>query len=162
MKWSDVISDPNLANQPYKVELNEYGQILMTPHSIHHSLLQEAITDELKAHSSEGHTPPEFAIQTSKGTKSADVVWCSSERLREIRSSGELEARVAPEICIEVISVSITKKQMLEKGQLYFEAGAKELWLCDESGIMQFFTKNGEVDHSIIIPRFPKQVVVRD
>ena len=21
MKWSDVISDPNLANQPYKVEL---------------------------------------------------------------------------------------------------------------------------------------------
>lgn len=160
MKWSDVISDPNLTNQPYKVELNEYGQILMTPHSIHHSLLQEAITDELKKHSSGGHTPPEFAIHTTKGTKSADVVWCSNERLRDIRASGEHEALIAPEICIEVLSASNTKMQMLEKGRLYFEVGAYEFWLCDKSGKVQFFTANGEIERSSLIPGFPKQVNV--
>jgi hypothetical protein len=32
MQWAEVVEDPNLKDLPYKIELNEYGQIIMTPH----------------------------------------------------------------------------------------------------------------------------------
>lgn len=31
MNWQEVCADPHLLDLPYKIELNERGQILMTP-----------------------------------------------------------------------------------------------------------------------------------
>ncbi|CAN5464277.1 hypothetical protein BH10CHL1_BH10CHL1_31570 [soil metagenome] len=31
MNWQQVVNDPNLQNLPYKIELNQWGQIVMTP-----------------------------------------------------------------------------------------------------------------------------------
>ena len=36
----------------------------------------------------------------------------------------------APEICIEVLSLSNSPAEMNEKRDLYFEAGAHEVWIC--------------------------------
>ncbi|RME59856.1 Uma2 family endonuclease, partial [Candidatus Parcubacteria bacterium] len=33
MKWSEVLADPTLQDLPYKIELNEWEQIVMTPAS---------------------------------------------------------------------------------------------------------------------------------
>ena len=158
MQWSDIISDPHLRNIPYKIELNEYGQIVMTPHSFEHSALQEVIADELKRWRPEGRTPPEFAIHTPKGTKSADVVWCSKKRFAKIRSLGGTEAMIAPEICIEVLPPSNSQAEMTIKKQLYFEMGAEEVWICDEKGCMTFYTLEGEQDASLMFTAFPKKL----
>ena len=60
------------------------------------------------------------------------------ERLKPIRR--EAVYPVAPEICIEVLSRSNSREEMLGKMKLYFAAGASEVWLCGEEGDMEFFT----------------------
>ncbi len=43
MQWQDVLSDKTLQDLPYKIELNKYGKIEMSPASFIHSLLQGEI-----------------------------------------------------------------------------------------------------------------------
>ena len=44
---------------------------------------------------------------------------------------------------------------MDEKRALYLAAGAKEFWLCDESGRMTFFSDKGQIKRSKLCPKFP-------
>ena len=64
----------------------------------------------------------------------------------------------APEICVEVISPSNTASEIEEKKQLYFEAGAKEVWLCDDDGTMRFFLPGSLVPASLLCPDFPVRI----
>jgi Uma2 family endonuclease len=66
----------------------------------------------------------------------------------------------APEICVEVLSPSNTRVEIREKTALYFDAGAKEVWLCSDSGAMTFL-RAGETQPmpaSQICPDFPRQI----
>jgi hypothetical protein len=47
---------------------------------------------------------------------------------------------------------------MLEKRALYFESGAKEVWLCDENGAMSFFNPEKQVAQSELVPNFPLKI----
>jgi len=47
---------------------------------------------------------------------------------------------------------------MREKRKLYFEQGAKELWICTEQGDMKFFNTGGKIDPSFLVPDFPKHI----
>ncbi|MCI5150128.1 MAG: Uma2 family endonuclease, partial [Candidatus Electrothrix sp. MAN1_4] len=40
MDWASVIANPYLQNLPFKIELNKWGKILMSPASNHHGILQ--------------------------------------------------------------------------------------------------------------------------
>jgi hypothetical protein len=40
MQWSEVITDKSLKVLPYKIELDRYGNILMSPASNRHGRLQ--------------------------------------------------------------------------------------------------------------------------
>ncbi len=65
---------------------------------------------------------------------------------------------VAPEICVEVVSASNTAEEMAHKRKLYFEAGAAEVWFCDEQGAVQFFSVKGTLKRSRLCPKFPVRV----
>jgi len=158
MQWADVVNDPSLKNLPYKIELNQYGQIVMTPHWPIHSEIQSVLQDALNSRLTGGRAVQEYAIQTTAGVRVADVVWRSEERWSKIRAAGAVPAPVAPEICVEVQSRSNTEAEMAEKRALYFEAGALEVWLCDESGRLRFFNPVGETDQSKLVPTFPARV----
>jgi Uma2 family endonuclease len=67
-------------------------------------------------------------------------------------------APIAPEICVEVRSPSNTDAEMDAKRALYFEAGAEEVWICDEDGAMRFYDADGEMDASHRAPAFPAHV----
>ena len=41
MKWQEVCEDPNLQNSPYKIELNEHGKIILSPHKVLHLFFKE-------------------------------------------------------------------------------------------------------------------------
>jgi len=51
---------------------------------------------------------------------------------------------------------------MQEKKMLYFEAGAKEAWICDEDGSIEFYlrdTPEEKVSSSVLCPEFPSPEV---
>ena len=43
MEWQEVCEHPSLQNLPFKIELNEKGQILMSPVKVYHSAFQGKI-----------------------------------------------------------------------------------------------------------------------
>ena len=67
---------------------------------------------------------------------------------------------IAPSICIEILSPSNTLKEMMQKKELYFEMGAEEFWLCDESGLINFYNKKRQIESSQLAPNFPLQVEI--
>jgi Uma2 family endonuclease len=158
MNWQEVCEHPSLKDLPFKIELDETGKIIMCPVKFDHSLLQSEIMFLLRTLLKGGKPVPECAIKTRKGTKAADVAWLSSEQL--IKARGKTELEFAPEICIEVLSESNTQKEMAEKRELYFEVGAKEVWLCSENGDMRFFNAEHELIHSELVPDFPLKIEV--
>ena len=160
MNWQEVCDTPELTNLPFKIELNQQGQILMTPVKVYHSLFQGKITGLLYANLQNGDVLVECAIATDRGTRVADIAWASLATLKVIRE--ETECSVAPEICIEVLSSANTEKEMREKKELYFSCGAEEVWICNEEGMLDFFTQNGKVGSSLLVPNFPQRLYDAD
>jgi Uma2 family endonuclease len=158
MNWQEVCEHPSLKDLPFKIELDELGKIIMSPVKLYHSALQIRIAVILEGLLKNGIALSECAIKTSKGTKVADVAWVSSAIWAKIKA--ETEASIAPEICIEVISTSNTKKEMVEKRQLYFEAGALEVWMCNENGEVSFFNAEQQLTRSVLVPEFPEKISV--
>ncbi|WP_417910712.1 Uma2 family endonuclease [Candidatus Electronema sp. PJ] len=158
MNWQEVCADPHLQDLPYRIELNERGQILMSPVRLYHSAFQGKIIKYLNQLVAEGEASPEFAIATEKGTKVADVVWCSDALWQQIKH--EAESPVAPEICVEVLSSGNTEEEMQEKRRLYFAHGAEEVWMCSKDGAMHFFVPEGEMALSRRVSAFPKYISV--
>ena len=106
MKWQEVCENKYLQDLPYKIELNQWGQIVMSPAKPKHSIYQGIILELLNSMLNTGLAFPECAIATSDNVKVADVVWASDERLNIIED--EDAASIAPEICLEIKSASNT------------------------------------------------------
>lgn len=136
-RWAEVLADRALADLPYRFETNEHGQILMTPPaSGGHSSRQGEIAYQLRCMLG-GRTLPECPISTIAGVKAADVGWYSDARFAQVQD--QIAFEIAPEICVEVLSPSNTEAEMQNKRQLYFEAGAEEVWICELDGSMRFY-----------------------
>ena len=156
MKWEEVCNNQQLQNLPFKIELNKWGQIVMSPVKVKHSFYQGRIQRLLESLLQTGEVMPECAINTSDGVKVADVVWCSDERFDHIQD--EVSASIAPEICIEVKSIGNTLEEMEFKKKLYFEAQAMEVWICNEQGEITFYNEQNELTQSLLVPYFPTQI----
>jgi Uma2 family endonuclease len=156
MDWTSVITDSTLSDLPFKIELNEWGKIEMSPAGNLHRMLQTEIAFILKTQLPSGKAFVECSIQTSKNVKVADVVWCSTDFLETHGKSTPYYA--APEIVVEVASPSNTLAELIEKRLLYFERGAKEVWICEETGTMLFYQADGKRVNSVLCPSFPQSV----
>ncbi len=156
MNWQQLCTDPVLCDLPYKIELNERGQIIMSPARLAHSAFQSLIDRKLAQLMPQGITLTECAIRTRKCTKVADVAWFSKSLWEQVKD--EYDSPVAPEICIEVLSPGNTAKEMRDKKRLYFDSGAEEVWFCNENGKMNFYGKNGKLKNSALVPEFPKKI----
>jgi len=100
----------------------------------------------------------ECSVQTREGVKVADAAWMSDEFM--IRNMGKTPFAEAPEICVEILSPSNTQAEMDEKKELYFARGAKEFWICDRDGKMDFCKNTGWITRSELMPDFPDKIVV--
>ncbi len=146
MQWSEVIASPYLQDLPFKIELNRYGKIEMSPASNQHGRVQVKLAALLERKLKKGEAIAECSIATSEGVKVADVVWCSKEFIKKY--GYETPYQTAPEICIEVVSPSNSKEEMVNKVKLYLAAGAKEVWIYWESGKIEFFNLAGQIEQS--------------
>lgn len=157
MNWQQLCQDPTFQDLPYKIELNEQGQIIMSPTGLIHGKYQFKIGSFiLKLMRQTGEVITECAIQTTKGTKVADVAWFSSQRWDQVKD--KYDSPIAPEICIEILSPSNTAAEMRTKRLLYLAAGAQEVWFCNEEGHLSFYDTQGKLPTSRLIPDFPKKM----
>lgn len=160
MQWQEICDDKLLQDLPYKIELNRWGQIIMSPAKIKHGFYQSKIAYLLESLSNGGEVIIECAVQTSDNVKVADIAWASDERADTILD--EVSASIAPEICVEVLSASNTTEEMEFKKSLYFEAGAKEVWICDRHGKLTFFDVDQQLTTSNLVPDFPLEIKRRN
>jgi Uma2 family endonuclease len=146
MQWSEVIENPYFKNLPFKIELNRYGKVEMTPASNKHGRLQSQISALLERKLKKGEVLTECSVQTTEGVKVADVAWCSKAFIKQY--GYETPYSHAPELCIEIVSPSNSKEEMANKVQLYLLAGAKEVWIVWENGIVDYYDKTGILEQS--------------
>lgn len=157
MNWQQVCEHPALQDLPFKIELNGWGQVLMSPASSKHSVLQWQIQRRIyECAGKAGQVLPECPVQTRDGVKVPDVAWISAERYRLLKRQAVYAQ--APEICVEVMSASNTQPEMREKLALYFAAGAEEGWICSAKGRLRFYDAQGELKHSRRFPDFPNTI----
>jgi len=156
LSWKEICEDPTLQDLPYKIETNDRGQIVMSPTHAWHGRFAYKVAQMLEEKLPEGISSVEMAIRTAKGTKVADAVWCTAERWAQIKDAYDVP--VAPEICVEVRSPTNTDEEIDEKRALYLDAGAEEVWICDETGQITFYDESGPLDSSSRVPSFPQQV----
>lgn len=73
-----------------------------------------------------------------------------------MRATGD-PSMLAPEVCVEVMSISNTGEEMGKKRALYREMGAEEVWVVSDDGAFWFFADE-EIDRSAIAPGCPTHV----
>jgi Uma2 family endonuclease len=146
MQWSEVISNPYLQDLPFKIELNRYGKIEMSPASNKHGYLQSLIGALFINTLESGKTLTECSIQTIEGVKVADVAWCSTEFFTQ--HGFETPYAHAPEICVEIVSPSNSKIEISNKVRLYLQAGAAEVWVVWENDIVDYYDISGKLRQS--------------
>ena len=141
-RWHEVLVDPSLKDLPYKIELNAWGKVEMSPASNRHGRLQGELAAELKRLLPRGTVITECSVLTRIGIRVPDVVWASSEFLKDF---GEITPYMqAPEICVEIVSRSNVPAEIEEKKAAYLHAGAREVWIISEQGAIRFFGASGE------------------
>jgi Uma2 family endonuclease len=159
MTWQEIVNNQDLANFPFKIETNEFGQVVMSPRKYIHGIYQAHLASLLEQFLTNGITSTETAIATRKGVKVPDVAWSSYAFFNAHRD--ELELSEAPELCAEIISPSNTVKEISSKRKLFFERGALEVWTCDLNGNMCFYDVDGELEVSKLAPEFPKSIEIK-
>jgi len=146
MQWADVLNDKSLNNLPYKIELNQWGQIVMSPASNRHGSYQGKIAAELAFQLKEGEVITECSIQTAMGVKVADIAWASDEFIGQ--HGFETPFTESPEICVEILSPSNSQEEMSQKTTLYLNHGSKEVWIVSEEGDVKLYDATGLINHS--------------
>jgi len=161
-RWAELLADRELAKVEGRIETDRHGHIIMSPPPApNHGSFQLEIGHLLRNLMDAGRVLTECPISTADGVKGADVAWASPESMRELGQKACFSC--APEICVEVMSPSNTEAEIEEKMALYFDAGAKEVWLCSQDGTIRFFAEvaSRPMRNSKICPRFPKHVKLR-
>ena len=156
MTWEEICADPLLADLPYRIETDKWGNIVMSPPpGAYHSFRQSRIALRLEQMMTGGYGLTECPVQTSGGVKAMDSAWMSQERFGRVSSAESSVHQIAPEICVEVRSPRNSFAEIQGKMVLYFDAGAIECWVCDREGRMSFFNAEGPIPRSELCPDFP-------
>jgi Uma2 family endonuclease len=157
LRWAEVCNDPTLRDLPYKIELNAFGTIEMSPANTRHARLQGKIAQDLGSQLPLGEVLTECPVFTDIGVRVPDVAWASSEFLARHGETSPLPQ--APEICVEVRSPS-NSEELAMKTRAFLAAGAREVWVVSEDGEVAFNDTSGVRDKSnyaVVLSLPPRQ-----
>ncbi len=159
-RWNEVLADPAMYRIEGRIETDRYGNIIMSPPPApSHGSFQSEVSHLLRTLLHEGRVLTECPISTADGVRASDVAWASVECMRHLGNRSCFPR--SPEICVEVLSPRNTAAEINEKKNLYFDAGAKEVWVCDRNGKMSFFGPDSSSSkRSKLCPHFPAKVVL--
>lgn len=140
-RWQALCGDPTFEDVAGKIELTEWGEILLSPVGKTHGIAAMRVAEALRK-ALGGHTMAEVGVATSIGVRAPDVAWCSDEYLAA--HPEEMPLSAAPELCVEVVSATNALPKRREKAMAYVRAGAHEAWLVyPESRRVEIYGRNG-------------------
>jgi Uma2 family endonuclease len=158
-RWAELVVDPVFQKFQGSIETDRHGQVIMSPPPAgQHVRRQNRITHLLQTLLPEGEALTNCPVSTADGVQIPDSSWLRKSTVAEL--GNRVCFPKAPEICVEVRSPDNSERAMLEKAALYFDAAAKEVWLCDKFGRMTFFdSPNGKpMPFSKLCPLFPSEI----
>ncbi len=157
-RWTEILTDRELAKLPNRIETDRHGHILMSPPpAFRHGRRQSAVSTLLSNLLPSGLVLTDCPVSTADGVKATDVAWLAPGR-SEIAEDPIVLTRAA-EICVEIFSPSNSEREISEKRTLYFDAGATEVWICALDGSMSFFVgPHQQLPASSICPAFPNHI----
>ena len=142
-RWRDLCADPTFQDVAARIELTEWGEILMSPVGKTHGLTAIRVAEALRK-ALGGHAMAEVGVATSIGVRAPDVAWCSDAYLAA--HPEEMPLSAAPELCIEIVSVHNALPKLREKAMAYVLAGAREAWLVyPESRQVEIYGREGRM-----------------
>jgi Uma2 family endonuclease len=140
-RWQALCADPTFEDIAGKIELTEWGEILMSPVGKSHRIAAMRIAEALRK-ALGGHTMGEVGVATSIGVRAPDVARCSESYLAA--HPEEMPLSSAPEICVEIVSASNALPKLREKAMAYVNAGAVEAWIVyPQSRRMEIYAREG-------------------
>jgi Uma2 family endonuclease len=142
-RWQELCADPTFEDVAARIELTEWGEILMSPVGKTHGLTAMRLAEALRK-ALGGHTMAEVGVATSIGVRAPDVAWCSDAYLRA--HPEEMPLSSAPDLCIEIVSVHNALPKLREKAMAYVRAGAREAWLVyPDSRQVEIYGRDGRL-----------------
>lgn len=143
-RWQALCVDPTFEDVAAKIELTEWGEILMSPGGKSHGIAAMRVAEVLRK-ALGGHTMAEVGVATSIGVRAPDVAWCSEGYLAA--HPEEMPLSSAPELCVEIVSASNALPKLREKAMAYVSAGAVEAWIVYlQSRQVEIFGREGRRD----------------
>ena len=141
--------DPRFRDFSGKIEVNEYGDLLMNAASRLHVVVQKRLASYLEQHmggESMTEMPLEVRVRNSNAIRLRvpDIVWSAEPGFFDGPSDLKVLPR-PPELCVEIKSDSNTLKDLREKCDELLAAGAKEVWFVfPENHIVEFYGSEGK------------------
>ena len=147
-RWRELASDPSFADITGKIELNEWGEIIvMSPVGWTHGRTAGRIVRVLEEGLG-GRASVEVGIMTPAGIRAPDVLWASDGFLAA-HPGDEMPLSAAPELCIEIASPRDSRPKLREKVLAYISAGAQEVWLVfPRSRQIEMYDERGPIEES--------------
>jgi hypothetical protein len=125
-RWRALCQDPTFEDIAARIELTEWGEILMSPVGKSRGMAAMRIGEALRQ-ALGGHTMAEVGIATSIGARAPDVAWCSDDFLAA--HPEEMPLAAAPELCVDIVSATNALPKRREKAMASVNAGAVKAWI---------------------------------
>ena len=143
-RWQALFVDPTFEDVVGKIELSEWGEILMSPVGKTHGIIAMRVAEALR-NALGGYPMAEVGIATGIGVRAPDVAWCSETYLSA--HPEEMPLSSAPEICVEIASASNALTKLREKARAYVNAGAIEAWIIFPQSLqIEIYDREGRRD----------------
>lgn len=145
-RWQAMCDDPALEDVAGKIELTEWGEIMMGPIGKTHGLMAVRVAEVMQRFLP-GRALVEVGVATAIGVRVPDVAWCSEAYLAAHPEEAPLSS--APEICVEIASPSNALPKLREKVMAYVTAGATEAWIVfPQSKTIEIYGRSGKRESS--------------
>ena len=125
-RWQQLCADPTFEDVAGKIELTQWGEILMSPVAKSHGIAAARLVETLRT-ALGGHVMVEVGVATAIGVRAPDVAWCSDRFLAD--HPEEMPLSAAPELCVGIVSTTNALPKLREKAMAYINAGAIEAWI---------------------------------
>jgi len=144
-RWNER---PYVEDDPNCYELNEFGEWIVTPRPTHeHQEVAAEIVIQLVRQLGP-RAVTEVSVYTDRGIRAPDVVWMPATRWLEAKGQNPLA--FVPDVCVEVLSPSNTRREILMKVGAYLRGGAREAIVVGLNGEVEFFGLGGKLEASAL------------
>ena len=144
-RWNER---PYVEDDPNCYELDEFGEWIVSPRPTpRHQRLASVVAFQLATQLGPD-AATEVSIYTDRGIRAPDVVWMPATRWLAAKAQNPLA--FVPDVCVEVLSPSNTRREILMKVGAYLRGGAREAIVVGLKGEVEFFGPGGTLEASAL------------